>query len=159
MGKYRDDREYADDFIPEIKRIVGPHLLSEADYVVDTQQASDLVVLNVSNMSIACRVRRPGYLDNFPWDFTIRSKRDSGADTELGKILDGWADWMFYGHACGDGSKRFQRWFLIDLDIFRYDLIFNERQIKSQAKSNEDGTYFVAYDVRSFEPEMMIASG
>ena len=98
MPSYRNDRSFSDLFIPEIKQIVGPRLLVESTFEVDTKQAEDLTVLLVDNKSIAARVRRPGFLQ-YCHEFTIRSHRDSGAVTELAKIYDGWGEWMFYAHA------------------------------------------------------------
>ncbi|MGH8773468.1 MAG: hypothetical protein ACREV2_20180 [Burkholderiales bacterium] len=119
MGDYRSDRCFADRFIPEMKRIIGPYLLCEATFEVDTERASDLVVLKARDMAIACRVRRPGYAERYPWDFTLRAHRDSGTKTELEKIQDGWADWMFYAHAKDGETPIFAQWFLLDLNAFR----------------------------------------
>ena len=71
----------------------------------------DLVILKARSMAIGVRVRRPGYAERFPGQFTIRSHRESGAKTELRKIVEGWGDWLFYGHA--DGSGGISDWLLI----------------------------------------------
>ena len=102
---YSADRRWSDAFIPAIKQIVGPLLLEESSFEVDTQQAADLVVMNARDTTIACRVRRGGYADRYGYEFTIRAKRDTGAKTELEKIIDGFGDWMFYGHAHADGTN------------------------------------------------------
>lgn len=159
---YQSDRTWSDQFIPEIRRIVGPYLLQESSFEVDANQAADLVVLKARNMTIAARIRRHGYADRYPFEFTIRSKRDSGSKTELAKLMEGWGDWMFYAHA-SKSSNLFDRWMLIDLSAWREHLLrtgYASQGWKHLAKnqSNGDGTYFVAFDVRKFPSNLLIAS-
>lgn len=164
---YAADRAWSDQYLTAIRQIIGPHLLVPSSLEVDTQQASDLVVLRGRDMTIACRVRRHGYADRYPWDVTLRAKRDSGARTELEKIVEGWADWMFYGHAA-QGAGQLDRWFLLDLHQWRREMIreglrtnFNMQPELRGAickKSNGDGTHFVTFDVRRFPPTLVIAS-
>ena len=146
---YEQDRSWSDQFIPHMRSIIGPHLLVPSSVEVDTKQAADLVVLRARDMTIACRVRRHGYSDRDPFEFPVRSARDSGARTELEKLTDGWGDWMFYGHAAAHGP-RIERWMLIDLSAWRAALIRDKDQIRFTKKSNGDGTHFVGFDVRSF---------
>lgn len=159
MGDYHSDRCFADRFIPEMKRVIGPYLLEPSAFEMDAEQATDLVVLKAKDIRIACRVRRPGYLDLYPWQFTIRAARDSGAKTELKKIQEGWGDWMFYGHAKEDDEPILAQWFLLDLNAFRYQLSLDgyrkdeRRHILRGKKPNGDGTHFAWFDVRSFDPE------
>lgn len=151
---YSLDRKWSDRFIPEIKRIVGPHLLSETPLEIDAKEAADLMVFTGRDLRIAARVRREGYAERYPFEFTIRAHRDSGAKTELAKIIEGWGDWMLYGHE-GEGSS-LSVWWLIDLHAFRASLIRCPKDLKFSKKANGDGTYFVAYDLRSFPPEPSI---
>lgn len=158
---YADNRAWSDQFIPEIARIVGPHLLVPAPFEMDAKQATDLIVLKARDMTIAARVRRRGYLERYPYEFTIRSRLDSGTKTELSKIVDGWADWMFYAHA-GEQHGKLAAWFLIDLSAFRAALIRDgvrrNPKITWEEKPNGDGTHFVAFDLRIFEPSILVAS-
>jgi hypothetical protein len=158
MG-YESDRQWSDRFIPAMKQIIGPHLLEPAPNEWDIGQATDLVVLQARNVCIAARVRRHGYADRYPYEFTVRSERDSGAATELRKVTDGWGDWMFYGHSGADG-RGFDRWWLVDLRAFRAALIRDRNAVRCTAKSNNDGTHFVAFDLRSFppRPSILVAS-
>lgn len=151
---YDNDRRWSDAYIPAIKKIVGPLLLEESSFEVDTQQAADLVVMNARDKTIACRVRRPGYADKYGHEFTIRAKRDTGAKTELEKIIDGFGDWMFYGHAHSDGMS-VCRWMVISLPALRAAII--RKQAIALKKSNGDGTHFVAFDVRAL-PESCVIS-
>jgi hypothetical protein len=160
MSGYSSDRQWSDLMIPQIKQIVGPFLLETSSFDVDAKQATDLIVFTARDMRIAARVRRPGYAERYPYEFTIRCKRDSGAETELSKIVNGWGDWLFYGHA--DASNWIARWFLIDLHAFRAALIrcaMNGASLKVTEKANGDGTYFKSFDLRSFPERPAILIG
>ncbi|WP_228060374.1 MULTISPECIES: hypothetical protein [unclassified Coleofasciculus] len=151
---YLHDRQWSDCYIPAIKAIVGQYLLVESPLEVDQQQAADLMVLNARNLTIACRIRRPGYADRYPYQFTIRSRTASGATTELQKITNGWGDWMFYGHAAPEPGININHWFLINLRNWRAHMIRRDRSaIRYGEKSNPDGTYFTWFDLSTFPPE------
>lgn len=152
---YQSDRAWSDNFIPAIKQIVGPLLLEASSFEIDTTQAADLVVLNARDKTIAARVRRFGYADRYPHDFTIRSSRDSGAKTELEKIVDGFGDWMFYGHS-DESETGISRWMVINLASLRAALIRDKAPWKK--KSNSDGTHFVAFDIRDLPESCLIAA-
>lgn len=158
---WKHDFAWSNRFIPAIKRIVGPHLLEPAPMEKDEQQATDLVVIQAKNLSIACRVRRPGYAERYPYEFTIRNKRDSGTKTELDKLIDGFGDWMFYGHSNADEDD-VCRWMLLNLDVWRSALIRRDHRnnLVFSRQNNGDGTHFVAFDVRSFPvaPPLIIAT-
>lgn len=160
MSKYQSDRSWSDHFIPAIKRIVGPYLLESAPIEEDCKRATDLIILAARDKRIACRMRRPGYAEKYPFDFTVRSERDSGAETELSKLVNGYGDWMFYGHATPDGDVG--RWMLINLHSWRAHLIRAEdrKQVVPRSNDNGDGTRFLAFDVRKFRghPLILIAS-
>jgi hypothetical protein len=164
---YRDDRKWSDQFLPAIQHIVGPRLLIPSPLDVDTKEAADLIVLRARDMTIACRVRRQGYESRYPWEFTIRGHRDSGARTELAKIVEGWGDWMLYAHA-SEAPGTLAKWFLIDLHVWRAEMArdaWRAANGKPQRHAaamrlipNGDGTHFAAFDVRRFPPELTIAS-
>ena len=146
MG-WQSDKSWSDRFIPEIRQIVGPRLLVPSSLEVDRTEAADLVVLKGRDMTLACRVRRPGFLPRYGNEFTIRFKRDSGAKTELQKITEGWGDWMFYGHS-NDQQDGFALWWLLDLSAWRAHLIRDndkdlaKRKLKWGYQPNGDGTHF-----------------
>jgi hypothetical protein len=156
---YSKDREFSDGFIPQIKQIVGPHLLCVTSLEQDRREAGDLTILRARDMMIACRVRRPGYL-NFLGQFTIRLARDSGAKTEYEKFIEGFGDWFLYGHATADKTAIWY-WMLIDLHVWRAHLIrtASRNVIKSGVKPNGDGTSFRWFDTESFpsDPPLLIA--
>lgn len=162
MNFYAPNRRWSDQFLPDIRRIVGQHLLTVAPDEMDWHQATDLVMLDATDMRIAARVRRPGFADRFPHQFTIRAQSQQGGETELSKIVNGKGDWMFYGHAGQDGSL--VSWYLLDLNAFRAALIRNRQngfQIQCGDKRNADGTAFKWFDIRSFpsEPPLVVARG
>lgn len=157
---YDINRRWSDRFLPEIKSIVGSHLLEAAPDALDMTQATDLLMLDARDKRIAARVRRPGYCDRYPHQFTIRSRLPSGAETELSKIVNGKGDWMFYGHS-NAAQTAVESWYLIDLNAFRAALIrYGSRGLHWGTKSNPDGTRFTWFDIRSFpaEPPLVVAS-
>ena len=157
--QYDINRQWSDQFIPQIKSIVGSHLLQAAPDMLDMTQATDLVMLDARDMRIAARVRRPGYADRYPYQFTVRSRLPSGAETELSKIVNGKGDWLFYGHA-NASQTAVERWYLIDLNAFRAALIRQGAEgLCWGNKCNPDGTRFTWFDVRSFpaDPPLVVA--
>jgi len=158
--RYEKDRKWSDQYIPLIKEIVGPHLLMPSPDIIDRNEAADLILLEAGSMTIACRIRRPGFL-KYKNEFTIRNFNIFGAKTELDKFVEGFADWMFYGHA-GKGSEiSIVHWFLIDLKSFRAHLIRRNPSLKFGDRLNPDGeTGFKWFDITTFGeyPPLLIAS-
>ncbi|WP_336042551.1 hypothetical protein [Pseudooceanicola nanhaiensis] len=157
---YDINRQWSDRYLPQIKSIVGAHLLRDAPDFLDMKHATDLLMLDARDMRIAARVRRPGYAERYPHQFTIRSKLPSGAETELSKIINGAGDWMFYGHASVTGEG-LSAWWLIDLRAFRAALVRRGANgLRWGSKVNRDGTRFTWFDVRSFpaEPALIVGS-
>ena len=154
MSDFREDYDWQLQFVPRIQQIVGPLLIVPAPVELDTKQATDMIVLCARDMRIACRIRRPGFARLYPDQFTIRAKRDNGAVTELSKIIDGWGDWLFYGHASlMDPEFDFSLWYLIDLSAFRSHAIQHKEVLRPEKRSNGDGTHFLAFDIRRFPPK------
>jgi hypothetical protein len=157
---FKQNFEWQEQFVPIVKAIVGPLLLVPAPFKLDTEECTDFLTLKARDMRIGCRIRRPGY-EIFHHQFTLRCKLDSGAKTELEKIMDGWCDWLFYAHATQEGELR--PWYVIDLNAFRTHINTkpNEsprletlpKQVDWGKRANNDGTHFVWFDVRSFPPK------
>jgi hypothetical protein len=156
---YKTNREYSNKFIPAIISTVGPYLVTEASFELDTKEATDLIVLKARDMRIAARIRRKEYMA-YKNEFTLRSKLDSGVETELSKIINGWGDWLFYGF--GDESNAsLVYWNIIDLSAFRAALIRKDTlSLRHGDKSNGDGTHFKWFDVKSFptNPPLIIGA-
>jgi len=161
---YATDRAWSETLVPQVKFLVGPHLLEAAPFDIDQSEATDLIVLRARDMRIAVRIRRFGYFPRYGSQFTIRCRRESGAKTELAKIVEGFGDWLFYGHA-NDSEDQIEHWMLIDLAAFRAALIRscmnNNYKVTSGLANNHDGTHFAWFDARSFawcEPPLLIAA-
>jgi hypothetical protein len=148
---YREDREWADQHLPMVKALIGPLLLIDAPYERDVAEATDMIILRARDMTIAVRLRRRsrGYGITHRHQFTLRCKRDNGTRTELSKIIGGWADWMFYGHA---DEGIIDPWMLLNLHGLREafmrapDLLRKPDGVSSGKVSNGDGTHFAYFD-------------
>lgn len=122
---YRRDRALADRYVEAIRQVIGMHLyggrlLVEAPAEEDIHRNTDLT-LTADRVRIACRVRNPDVWHKdmrYREQFTLRAHRDSGAKTELAKVLEGWGDYNFYGHA-HPVEMRFVAWTIGDLSVFR----------------------------------------
>lgn len=151
--------------MPAIYRILGRFVFQPASAELDQNQASDLVVVNLKRLQIACRVRRACYRRNVRYcgEFTIRVDRPSGAITELEKIQNGFCDWYFYGFQSHLDEKEISLWHLLDLDAFRAhrQIHGSHPHIRCTRLENFDGTHFYAYEIASFDgdPKLVIASG
>lgn len=117
MNGWQEDKRWSDRFLPEIKSILGQHLISEPPIEEDRERNTDLVVLGFDSVRVGCRMRKSRYLC-YDDEFTIRASRPSGNKTELEKIIEGWGDYFFYGIA-NDEETRIERWILGDLKAFR----------------------------------------
>lgn len=117
MTGFEKDKAWSDTFLPEIKRHLGEYLIAEPkDFDEDKYRNTDLIVLELKAVRIACRIRRETYYEKYGSEFTIRSERRSGNKTELAKIIEGWGDYIFYGFA---DDERLTHWFIGDLKAFR----------------------------------------
>jgi len=154
---YNESRKWSDKFIPAIKKIVGPLLIGEADFELDTQQNTDLILMTARDLRIAARVRKHQYAQRYPNDFTIRAYA-GGHKTEAHKIMEGYGDCMFYGFS-DESECRIIRWFFIDLDVFRHNIKRCKSELRYGYKNNVDGSTKLAwFDLTSFTPEILIAS-
>ena len=118
MNDWKQDKTAVDRLLPNIKYILGHYLIGAAPVEEDQQRNTDLIVLNMQPVRVACRIRGYEYFRKYPYEFTVRSSRPSGAKTELEKIVEGWGDYLFYGFASPDGDA-LAFWFLADLHVFR----------------------------------------
>ncbi len=156
-----DDKRWSDRFLPEIKRILGEHLIGEPPHEEDAERNTDLIVLRMEAVRIGCRVRTNYYAKHYPNDFTIREGRPSGAKTELTKIIEGWGDYFLYGFA--DEQESFLcQWFLGDMRVFR--AWFNRRIVIDkgklpgiQKKNGDDSSWFRAFSLADLPAEFVVA--
>lgn len=142
MDNWQKDKKWANQFLPQIKQILGLYLIGEAPQEEDVEHNTDLIVLRMNAVRIACRVRRSSYYERYAEDFTIRAERPNEAKTELAKIVEGWGDYFFYGHA---GERSLLRaWNLGRLDVFRLwfngQICKNHGEVPGQLLVNHDGS-------------------
>ena len=159
---WRDDKSWSDRFLPEIKAIIGMHLIGEIEEE-DQERNTDLVVLKLDAVRVACRIRRHRYLDGYADEFTIRAGRPSGVKTELTKIIEGWGDYIFYGFS-DEAEEHLARWFLGDLCVVRLwinrSLVGNQGRLPGRLMSNCDGSSeFLALKVSDLPLDFIKANG
>jgi len=160
MSAVQYDWKWSDKYLPLIRKIVGPYLLKQSELSIDRHEATDLMLLTGRDLSIACRVRRPGF-EKYASHLTVRSKRPNSTQlTEYEKIVSGFGDLYFLAFAAKSNEPSFSSWYLISLNAFRAHLITNPSRIIQGEKVNQDGTVFRWYDLRSFpaRPALLVAS-
>lgn len=159
---WQDDKRWSDRFLPEIKSILGVHLIGEPPIEEDTERNTDLMVLTMAPVRIGCRVRTNKYAAKFGDEFTIRTARPSGAKTELAKIIEGWGDYFFYGFS-DDKEKALCRWFLADMNVFRLwfsaYIVKHKGVVPGTTRPNRDGSSeFRAFKLASLPSNFVVAS-
>jgi hypothetical protein len=164
-SNWKDSKAWADSFMPEIKAILGIHIIGEAPYEEDAERATDLIVLRMEPVRIAVRMRtaekaRPSYLN----EFTIRYSLASGRKTELAKILAGFGNYLFYGFE-DPKTGNLGRWTLIDLSVFREEFCRKLYQCKPPDmpgklfQNRDELTSFRVFRYQDYPAEMIRAQG
>ncbi len=150
------EREFSKRFSPEIKRLVGQHLLVDASEDLDTKEATDFVLFKARDLRVAARIRNATTGDwNPKWNeqFTIRTSAPAQLHSELQKIVMGFADLMFYGLAESVDPPRIGTWYLIDLNAFRLhysECLAGTTELKHGELTNRDGSRFRWFALSSF---------
>jgi len=160
MTRWVEDKRWSDKFLPEIKAILGVHLIGEPPIEEDQERNTDLIVLKMEAVRIGCRVRRYKFYLKYPDEFTIRAGRPSGYKTELTKIIEGWGDYFFYGF-CDKSEGGLIRWILCDLKVFRLwlnrSLMENNGKFPGTLKENFDGSSsFMAFSLKNISGNFII---
>lgn len=161
MNGWRSDKGWADGYLPEIKRILGEHLISDAPAIEDRTRNTDLIVgdreLVLASKRVAVRVRRAAYL-GYSHQYTIRSVRYSDNETELSKIIRGRGDYFFYAIAAEDEGT-LACWVLINLDEWRLWYFRQVAEGKSgRVKSNlDESSGFIAFDITDLPSPAIVA--
>ena len=140
---WKEDKRWSDKFLPEIKMILGLHLIGEPPIEEDCERNTDLIVLKMDAVRIACRIRRYEYFSKYPDDITIRYGRPSGVKTELTKIIEGWGDYFSYGFS-DENEKNLISWRLCRLNDFRVwfnrQIVSNKGVMPGANKNNNDNS-------------------
>lgn len=159
MANYEEQRAWAEQFMPEVKRIVGPLLLESAPFEIDVKEATDLIVMRAKDLRIGVRMRQEWVASHpeFMWQFTMRSRNGAGL-TELQKVTNGFGDWLFYGFG-NESDLSIPRWYVIDLSAWRAQMIRNKAVVRRGEVPNKgDNTWFAWYDVRTFTETVVLFS-
>jgi hypothetical protein len=160
MNDWIQEKRWSDRFLPEIKRILGEHLIAEPPVEEDAQRNTDLIAMRLEAIRIACRIRRHKYLAQYGSQFTFRSGVPSGVKTELTKIIEGWGDYFFYGFS-NKTETALEQWILCDLKAFRVyftrELVRRKGVMPGIPQSNKGDSNFMVFDYRVI-PGFVIAS-
>lgn len=163
MRGWQSDKRWSDTFLPEIKAILGVHLIAEPPIEEDQSRNTDLIVLRLDAVRVGCRIRRADrYIDRYADEFTIRTSRPNGNKTELAKVIEGWGDYFFYGFGDAQAGNLVQ-WGLGDLRVFRLwfnrYMAHNGGRLPGIEKQNTDGSSeFRAFRWGSLPAEFVVAS-
>lgn len=132
--------------------------ISEAPFEEDAQRNTDLMVLTLRTVRIACRIRRHDDI-RYEGEFTIRCHRPSGQPTEIHKVTSGWGDYIFYAFADPCDLNGLCAWLLGDLSVFRGWLASELASGRKpyRVKPNKDGTRFHVYNISDLPKEFVVA--
>lgn len=156
MSTFAEDKGWADKYNPEIKRILGLHLIQIAPLEDDCERNTDMLVPDM--LRVAIRVRARKWWEDRD-EFTIRSSRPEGRLTEFDKIIAGNGDYLFYGHE-GDGDK-LDGYTILNLRMFSVwcrSYFEEHRMWPGIQKRNHDGSSkFRIFDWKDLPKEMIVA--
>lgn len=149
-SRFNQQKAWADNYIPEVNRVVrkiaGKILdIDVADPQRDRLEGIDYEVKVVGG-SIACRIRRA---DRYGFrDLTITVSKPSGITPEVEKIRNGSVRWYLYAWAA---EGHFVDWMFVDLDKVRA-LSLIERSIDRGRKHRDpEGGVFVCIPFSELE--------
>lgn len=155
MNSWQQDKNAADRFMPEARRVLAELFIRPADLHADLHEATDLKVFTIAPLTVAWRHRSADYLYRFPFDVTIRTSRPSGAKTEFAKILEGWGDFFLYSFG-SIGAPHFLAYRILSLAALRAQVAVGP-PLRSRDLVNCDGSSgFRAYDTRAFAPGVQL---
>jgi hypothetical protein len=154
------DYDWQRPLLSRVKQVIAEKLIVEGDFEEDARHNTDLIVLTVEAKRIAVRLRRYEYATRYGGEFTIRSSRPSGAQTELAKVISGWGDYIFYGFAHPDDPFNLARWMLGNLKVFRLwhsTELANGRRPWTNQKNGDGSSGFHAYKISDLPSEFVEA--
>jgi len=147
QNSYKKDRAWADLLLPKIKRILLENLaniscIRTSSEEEDMKESADLIAEFLDGSPEKVAVRSRDILYKKYKDITIRSKRETGAATEIDKIKGGQISYYFYHWITPDSFE----WVLLDVkkmiekDAFQY---------ADPEITNKDGlTFFVPIKIK-----------
>jgi hypothetical protein len=162
IASWKYDKMFSDKFLIEIKQLLGLHLIIESPIKEDMHHNTDLMVLLMKDIRVCCRIRRHHYYEKYHHQFTIRKSRQSGNDSELTKLIEGWGDYLFYGFS-NDKEVSLFHWTLCDLSVFRVwfgrQLYLSQKgEMPGIIKRNIDNSSdFIAFNLIDLPDKFIIA--
>ena len=147
MNDFKSRFVWQQALIPQVVHLIAPHLIQVSSHEVDCNEAGDLTIIFPRNGTVAVRLRTPD-ASRFTGDFTLRSRTKHNAKSEVSKIIDGKADFFFYGHV--DRADRIWFWHLLDCQQMRAEFIRHPRLLReaiNRERQNKDGTAFISFNI------------
>ena len=155
LTNFKKQMLWQDKYIPLVARKLGEVFIVRSSFKVDTQNATDLVMLHADKMNFAVRLRRlNNYGDRYLNQFTIRAKTKNNKKTEIDKILEGYADYGIYAWVC-EKNQRIKHWTIFDFDVFRQT--FNKDKLNNKhLYMNQDDSGFYSFDFKELPSNFVI---
>lgn len=138
---YKGNWDFSQKTMPEVVKLLKKNAHHFIDFAAasrddDLHHATDYIIA-FKGGKIAIRVRRPNCEHR---DLTIRAY-NNGSKTEIHKILEGFADYYFYGWT--NGNNEIKEYLLIDLNKLRQSPLLRDWQ-KHVIMNKDKKTGFVA---------------
>jgi hypothetical protein len=149
MAQYLIDRRRANAVLSDVQWVLERACQWQTKLAtehLDIERATDLVTSTCLHIAVRSRSYQL-YFHRFADEFTIRSRRESGTETELSKIRRGFGDYLLYGFCEGFEHRFFK---IIDLTVLRGALDRLGPDAFGVQRSNADGTFFYAFNERNF---------
>ncbi|MGH3428197.1 MAG: hypothetical protein ACRDQZ_11645 [Mycobacteriales bacterium] len=172
-GDYNADREFADRFLPHQAEIAREALRVDVAPIEEYLRRNTDLILRTPvlpkhgrDIRISARVRRVAERDKSDWpqqtpynrQFTIRTRRVSGVETEMDKIKLGFGDMFVYGFEQEPGSDRLYPWFIGNLEILRDHHARTGRSAGEQRNKGPGGSSFKAFNLDDMPLGFVLAS-
>ena len=155
MQDWELDKLLTDRAMPHVQAALGCLLFKAGNAVEDTKEATDLRILNAQDQRVAVRLRSDRYRDKYGGEITLRYDRPSGTQSEVEKIMMGFAQWFFYGFI--DDSGRLIQYTIINLNGVRLFLWEAKNLVETFCIRNADNSStFLAIPIENF-PKWAIA--
>lgn len=148
MSTFANDFDWQKKYYSQIARILKMNAskivkVAIADEQADTKEATDFVV-TLKGGSIAVRIRKD--VGSKYHDLTIRSKRRSGAETELQKIKKGYVDFYLY---IWTNNESITDWWLVDVNCLHSSGLLDTP--RREIWNRDGGSAFIAFVASELE--------
>jgi hypothetical protein len=158
---WQQSKEWADQFIPHVKMLLGWGCIQVAPLQADCQENTDLMFEVNKAVRFAVRIRRLGQRLEYNRrnEVTFRLRRTSESQTELSKLMHGWGDYFLYGWG-NDATRRVEAYTILNLDALRgwlFDQVIAHQRLPGQQQRDRDGSAsFYALCLDCLPPSIVI---